>query len=48
MAANITREVEPESAPLCPYCDSTLPAEPIGAGRYWCACCARVFEAPHA
>lgn len=30
---------------ICPFCDSTIPAEMVGPGRFWCGCCARTFEA---
>lgn len=37
----IVGSAEPE---LCPFCDSTIAAEPVGAGRFWCGCCARIFH----
>lgn len=38
---------EPE-LPACPHCDTTLRPERIGAGRYVCPSCARVFTDPPA
>lgn len=36
----------PEPEPVtCPFCDSTIPAECVGPDRYWCGCCARLFQA---
>lgn len=30
--------------PTCPHCDTTLKPERIGAARYVCPSCARVFK----
>ncbi len=35
-----------KETPMCPHCDSTLKPERIGAGRYICDCCARIFIVP--
>lgn len=31
--------------PACPHCRSSLDAEPLGGGRFWCPCCSREFQA---
>lgn len=38
------RSLDASDPPACPFCDNSIPAEPVGAGRFWCGCCARLFH----
>lgn len=35
-----------DEIPDCPKCDTAMKPERIGAGRYVCSCCSRIFIIP--
>ena len=41
-----TEGIGMKELPQCPHCDNTMKPERIGAGRYICDCCARIFIVP--
>lgn len=35
-----------DEVPDCPHCKTAMKPERIGAGRYVCPCCSRIFTIP--